>query len=107
MEQNGWRQHETKITPKAIEVCFSSDFITGAIAAIALPPQMAVPHEIKWDVFFSIFNHFPIKVPKIKVLKIEAIVNKKPSIPADKALFTFIPKPNPTTEICNKVFVAL
>ena len=32
---------------KAMEVFFSSDLITGAIAAIALPPQIAVPHEIK------------------------------------------------------------
>ena len=95
------------MTPKATEVCFSFDLITGAIAAIALPPQMAVPQEIKCEVFFSMFNHLPIKLPKIKVLKIEPIVNKKPSFPADKALFTFIPKPSPTTDICNKIFVAL
>lgn len=77
------------------------------MAAMALPPQIAVPHEIRWDVFFSILNHFPKNVPKIKVLKIDAMVKKKPSFPADNALLTFIPKPKPTTEICNKMLVAL
>jgi hypothetical protein len=74
---------------------------------MALPPQMAVPQEIKWEVFLSILNHFPKNVPRIKVLKIDAIVKKKPSFPAEKALVTFIPNPNPTTEICNKIFIAL
>lgn len=95
------------MTPKATEVWFSPDFITGAMAAIALPPQMAVPQEIRCEVFLSIFNHFPKNVPKINVLKMDAIVKKKPSFPAEKELETFIPKPKPTTEICNRTFVAL
>jgi hypothetical protein len=37
----------------------------------------------------------------------EAIVKRKPSFPAEKALLTFIPNPNPTTEICNKIEIAL
>jgi len=35
-----------KTQPKATEICFSSALITGEIAAMALPPQMAVPAEI-------------------------------------------------------------
>lgn len=81
--------------------------ITGEIAAIALPPQMAVPHEIKCDVFFSVFNHFPKSVPKISVQKIEKTVSKKPSFPAEIADEAFIPKPKPTTENCNKNVIAL
>ena len=77
------------------------------MAAMALPPQIAVPHEIKWDVFLSVLNHFPKSVPKISVQKIEKTVNKKPSFPAETALAAFIPKPNPTTENCNKKVIAL
>ena len=95
------------MTPKAIEVWFSFDFITGEMAAMALPPQMAVPHEIKCDVFLSVLSHFPKSVPKIKVLKIENIVNKKPSFPAEIADVAFIPKPKPTTENCSKKVMAL
>jgi hypothetical protein len=35
------------MVPNATDICFSSAFITGEIAAIALPPQMAVPADIK------------------------------------------------------------
>ena len=35
------------MVPNATDICFSSAFITGEIAAIALPPQMAVPVDIK------------------------------------------------------------
>lgn len=96
-----------KITPKAIDVWFSFDFITGEIAAIALPPQIAVPHEIKCDVFLSVFNHFPKRKPKVIVLKIEKTVRAKPSFPAENAFEAFIPKPKPTTENCNKNVTAL
>ena len=36
-----------KTHPKATDICFSSAFITGDIAAIALPPQIAVPLEMR------------------------------------------------------------
>ena len=36
-----------KTIPKEMEMSFSEALITGAIAAIALPPQIAVPEEIK------------------------------------------------------------
>lgn len=74
---------------------------------MALPPQIAVPHEIKCDVFFSVLSHFPNRKPNIKVLKIENIVNTNPSFPAENALAAFIPKPKPTTENCNKKVMVL
>lgn len=37
----------TKIVASEREVSFSSESITGATAAMALPPQMAVPAEIR------------------------------------------------------------
>ena len=74
---------------------------------MALPPQMAVPQEIKCDVFLSVLSHFPKNVPNINVLKIENIVSKKPSFPAEIAAVAFIPKPKPITENCNKYVIAM
>jgi len=37
--------------PNAILICFSSALITGETAAIALPPQIAVPAEIRKDIY--------------------------------------------------------
>ncbi|GAA4141346.1 hypothetical protein GCM10022250_42780 [Flavobacterium chungbukense] len=37
----------------------------------------------------------------------EKTVRRKPSFPADTALFAFIPNPKPTTENCNKNVIAL
>ena len=36
-----------KMVPSATEICFSSALITGDMAAMALPPQMAVPVEMR------------------------------------------------------------
>lgn len=47
--------------PSATDICFSSALITGEMAAMALPPQIAVPDEIRCDVFRSILNHLPKK----------------------------------------------
>ena len=91
-----------KITPKATEVCFSSDLIIGAIAAMALPPQIAVPQAIKWDVFLSMDNHLPNKNPTPIVVTIDTKVNVKLVDPIAKVLVTLIPKPNPTTDIWSK-----
>ena len=53
--------------------------ITGASAAIALPPQIAVPPEINVLVDLLIFRYRPIIRPTIKVKNIEATVNINPS----------------------------
>jgi hypothetical protein len=50
-----------KIVPSATDVSFSSALITGAMAAMALPPQMAVPLEIKCEILRFIPNHLPKK----------------------------------------------
>lgn len=99
-------EFKIKIVPRATEICFSSAEMMGDIAAMALPPQIAVPQETRWEVFLSTPNNFPNKVPSIKVPKIEMTVKIRPSLPAFKALCTFIPKPKPTTEIFNNKLVA-
>ena len=102
--KNSAIEFNMRITPKATEVWFSSDLIIGAIAAIALPPQIAVPQAIRWDVFLSIANYLSNKIPKNMVVTMEIIVKKKLVEPMDKALLTFIPKPNPTTDIWSTSF---
>ena len=47
-----------KIVPSDTLISWSLAFITGAMAAIALPPQMAVPLLIRYDVFLFIFSHY-------------------------------------------------
>jgi hypothetical protein len=49
--------------------------ITGAIAAIALPPQIAVPLKSNAMFYFQLETISPT-VPKINVLTIEIMVNK-------------------------------
>ncbi len=63
---------------------------------------MAVPDDIRNDVFLSIAKIFQIKYPNIDIM-----IKTIPSFPALNALCTFMPKPSPTTEIFNKIWVAL
>ena len=93
--------------PIEIEICLLSALIIGEIAEMALPPQIAVPQEISWEIFLSIPKYFPMRRPSVIVVVIEATVNKKLSSPALKALNIFIPKPSPTTDIFNNQFTAL
>jgi hypothetical protein len=44
-----------KTVPNAVEICFSFDFIMDEMAALALPPQIAVPVDIRYEVLFSCF----------------------------------------------------
>jgi hypothetical protein len=74
-----------KTVPMATDTCRSSALITGDNAAIALPPQMAVPPEISREVFFSILKIRPSSNPKPSVPAIEATANNKPSLPARSA----------------------
>jgi len=86
-----------KITPREIEMSFSEALMTGEIAAIALPPQIAVPEDIKCDILLFNFNNLPIKNPTIITMKMDVIVNVNPSFPIDNVSLIFIPNPNPTT----------
>ena len=95
-----------KIVAKATEMSSSWALMIGAMAAMALPPQIAVPEDIKVDAFLFIFSILPNIIPKIRVEVIDISVNKKPSLPTLAASIIFIPKPNPITEYCSNSFVA-
>jgi hypothetical protein len=88
---------------RAREICFASGFMMGEVAAIALPPQMAVPTEIKKDKGLSILRNFPAKYPRIITEKILITVSIKPDFPASRASLNFIPNPKPTIDTCNNI----
>lgn len=77
------------------------------MAAIALPPQIAVPDAIKMLSFWSIFKNLPSKIPKVKVAKTETIVIIKPDFEVSITLSKFIPKPIKTIATCNAVDLCL
>ena len=94
-----------KIVPNATVMSLSLALITGAIAAIALPPHIAVPPDTNVLVSIFTFNNLPIHNPSPIVNAIENIVNTNPVFPASIASVKFIPKPNPTTDACNNILV--
>ncbi len=53
----------TKTVPSETAICSSLASVIGATAAIALPPQIAVPAEIRKDVLCSTLSSFPSPQP--------------------------------------------
>ena len=91
-----------KTIPKAILICLLLALITGEIAAIALPPQIAVPEVIRCPSFKSTFKSLVSIKPNDTVKKIENTVKLKPSLLVCKVSLINIPKPKPTTDIFKK-----
>lgn len=89
-----------------IDVSSSSASMIGVIAAIALPPHIAVPEETKMLVLRSVLKILPSNSPNPSVSIIDAAVNNKPLLPTSRASSKFIPNPSPTTEACNKNLVS-
>lgn len=75
-----------------------SALIIGEIVAIALPPHMAVPEDIKVEIERSSLKSLANKYPNPRVIMMLAKVRKNPSLPVSIAVFKFKPKPNPTTD---------
>ena len=67
-----------KIVPMAIEISCSAAPMTEATAAIAEPPQIAVPTEINTDVFTGIFNRLPNHCPRNNVIPMPIAANNAP-----------------------------
>jgi hypothetical protein len=72
------------------------------MAAMALPPQMAEPKEIRVDVRWGILNDLPNKYPIAKVKLILMAEYKNASLPVLRSSGKFMPNPRPTTEACSK-----
>ena len=80
-------------------------FNMGPTAAMALPPQIAVPALMRAEVLRFICRIFrPMNHPNRRVPNTEIIVNIIPSRPDANDSPKFIPKPSPTTEYCNSTF---
>ena len=67
------------MTPRDTEIFFSEAFRIGAIAAMALPPQIAVPVEIRCVLCLWRLSDLPMSHPVIKVKLMDAIVRISPS----------------------------
>lgn len=80
--------------------------ITDDNAAIALPPQIAVPPDIKIDVFLSTFKNLPISKPIARVSVTEQAVKKKLVFDVSITCVRLIPNPIITIEACNRYFVS-
>src|SRR5262249_35369436 len=90
--------------PSETDISSSLAPATGPTAAIALPPQIAVPTEINSALTRSTFNQRPSATPMIIVAEMPSAVYPKPELPARKTSRRFIPNPSPTTLACSNVF---
>ena len=96
-----------KTVPSATEISSGRALTTGATAAMALPPQMAVPEATRCDVRRSIPSIRPSTKPRISTTAMLKTVSRKPSRPAWSAECMFMPKPRPTTAAFSSQPVAL
>ena len=88
--------------PMAILIVLGFAFITGEIAAMALPPQIAVPDVIRCPNFKFTFKSLVSNNPIDTVKKIENTVKPNPSLLVCNVSLISMPKPKPTTEIFRK-----
>ena len=93
-----------KITASDILVSSSSAFTTGATAAMALPPQIAVPELIRYESFGSKPIRRPTRQPTSITPVTETRVKSMPSLPASSDSYIFMPNPRPTTANCSRYF---
>ena len=91
----------TKTTVREKEIWLSFAPTIGETAAIALPPQIAVPEEIKNVVFLSTLRIFPKKTPNKKTKSTEQAVKIMPFEDTSMTCCKFIPNPISTTEYCK------
>ena len=77
--------------------------ITGAVAATAEAPQIAVPTPIKVVVFPLIFNALPTKKATKKAADSVKIITKRDWLPTWKTRYKFSPNPRRIMDICRSV----
>ena len=93
------------MVPMATVMSLSLALITGARAAMALPPQMAVPPETRNPVSRLTLSLLVKNNPSPMVTTMENMVNRIPVFPASMACSTFMPQPRPTTDIWRSIWV--
>ena len=85
-------------TASATPVSATPAPIAGASAAIALPPQIAVPADTKSESFFSSRSHRPSSQPAASVAEIVATATPAERRPTVHTTPSCSPKPSSTTE---------
>src|SRR5712691_3648642 len=75
----------------------------GPMAAMALPPQIAVPAVIRNDELPRTRNNLPNTKPRKSAKEIPSAVWINPLRPAFRTSCRFMPKPRATTELCRRV----
>src|ERR1700722_7584847 len=95
---------EFRMNTVPIETAISSSLACtmGATAAMALPPQIAVPAVIKNAAVFSTLKSLPTSRPAIIAKVMLPAVETKPLRPARSTSCRFIPKPSATTEALSR-----
>lgn len=90
-----------KIVARAAAVSSFFDLIIGAIAAMALPPQIAVPKETRTRTPELVANHCPRRCPAAMVMTIPLKVQGMAPLPVTHTSDRLRPKPSPTTAILS------
>lgn len=93
-----------KITEIACAISSSSASITGAVAAMAEPPQIDEPTPISVDVLAGTFNNLCIAYATSKEAEIVDKIIGRDARPTFAIVVRFNPKPNRMTAYCNIFF---
>ena len=92
-----------KITAIDWAISSSSASITGAVAAMAEPPQIEEPTPTSIDVFVGTFKtFFMIHASTSDVVIVQRIIGKD-CLPVSKITPKFIPNPSNTTAVCKTI----
>src|SRR5580765_4302044 len=94
----------TNTVPSDTAISSSVAPVIGPTAAMALPPQIAVPVEIRYAGSFSTRIALPSNTPTTMANEMLNNVYRNPLRPARITSCKFIPKPRPTTEACSRIF---
>ena len=95
----------TKIVPSDTAICSSVAWIIGPSAAMALPPQMAVPIEIKNAFLICTCSSLLSAIPAAMAKLMLRTVYKNPLRPAFSTWCRSMPNPRPTTDTCKRILV--
>ena len=97
-------EFKTNTVPSETAISCSFAFSTGPIAAIALPPQIAVPKLIRSDCVLPTCSSLPKATPRASANVMLMAVYMNPEAPACTISFRFIPNPRQTTAACSMNF---
>ena len=90
-----------KITEIACATSVSSASMTGAVAAIAEPPQMEEPTPTRIDVLEGTFSTLRSSHAMIKEVEIVLMIIGRDCFPVCKITPRFMPNPSRTTAVCK------